>query len=962
MATIQDQISQARAAGYDDAAIAAHLSNTPDLGPKMKTALDAGYKPAEILSHLSGERAPRGTAMGEEAPRTVGGFLSNVGKSAGHLVGGLATAIAHPLDTLGGTLDIAAGALQKALPKALVDFVNQSETPEALAAGQRAIKTAEAAGGVYKSKYGSVDAIKKTLYEDPVGAAADLSMLLTGGAGLARGAATATRAVPSVSAAATTAAKGLGAAATYTNPLSAVPPIAGAANYVARLVPGVAPTLDVGGKVLGKAAQGAYNIVEPMLPGGAAAIKSRAYSQALDNDPVKINAAIQMLQSGMTIEETAAALQSSGLAAFAKTSQDASTAVQDLYGARAAALQQRQANQLGGAQQSLNALEQQQREGISATGAVSPNEPRNVINRSLSEQEKTLAAQQQELAKGLPNVSPMATGEELAAKAAQGLTDVQKKIVTPAYTKAFDLAGSEPIIPFESVLGTAKGQRAETITALKGLAPETSRVLELFAPTVDTFTRGLRKGQPRGEAPAPAKVTLEQADALGKALNMDYSALAGATDAASNIARKRIGDMRASLIAAIDEGLPAAANDAYRAAKELHGTQVADVFYTGAPANLRRTTSVGEPVLKAEDIVGKVLGSENDARQFLKVYSKDPAAMQTLKTGLENEYRSQVIDPKTGHVDPGKHASFMASNEHTLTLLDEAGMGIAKSLEKTGAAATDLAAADAALTAKASQLKFPTVTALRTALVKDPVKMAAGLQEMNAPAKAALARGLLEDASAKGAKMLEHLNNNEQAIKMALSAADPKTAASVLSEIKQIAELRALAEQTGNKLGAATPQNALAASQKLASLTQELPKVRAVIADIQAQLKAGETFDSLAAKGKAAGGTSLRAVSESTGKTPGSLSKIGMIANMVLNRVKGGLDNKLAVEIAKELLQSETAAAALTKAQVAPVKQAAGTNSLRTPMLATMQQANQNALIPRFIIGGIGSDQSRAAP
>lgn len=74
MATIQEQIAQARAAGYDDAAIAAHLSSTPDLGPKMKTALDAGYKPADILSHLTGERATPATSVSQipgSAPGTV---------------------------------------------------------------------------------------------------------------------------------------------------------------------------------------------------------------------------------------------------------------------------------------------------------------------------------------------------------------------------------------------------------------------------------------------------------------------------------------------------------------------------------------------------------------------------------------------------------------------------------------------------------------------------------------------------------------------------------------------------------------------------------------------------------------------------------------------------------------------------------------------------------------------------
>ena len=931
-------------------------------GTTAAPEIDYAALAKEFGGTTSSSGVPVGRSSGGE--RTVSGFAGNVVKSAGHLVSGLATAIAHPIDTATGLLDIGAGALQNALPKAFVDFVNKSETPEALAAGQRAVQAANAAGGVYKDKYGSLDAIKKTLYEDPVGAAADLSTIFSGGAGLLKGAAkTATASMPAIAAdtiagvpfaksagailnATTAAAKGLETAAKYTNPLSAVAPIASTANYAARLVPGVAPTLDVVGKVAGKVGQTAYNVVEPLLPGGGAAIKSRAILQALDNDPAKIDAAIQLLQSGKSIEETAATLGSTGLAAFAKTSQSASTAIQDLYNAREALLKTQQANQLTGAQGNLNALQQQQIEGISPTGAVSPSEPRNVINRALAAQQKGLVAQQQDLAGSLPNVSPMVTGEELAAKAAQGLTDVQKKVVVPAYKKAFDLAGVEPIIPFENVIGTAKSQRAETLTTIKGLAPETSRVLELFMPAepvIPTFTRGFRKGQPRVEAPpaVPLKVTLEQADALGKALNMDYEVLSRGSTVAERIAFRRVNEMRASLNAAIEEGLPAAANDAYKTAKELHGTQVADVFYTGAPANLRRTSSINEPLLKSEDIVTKVLNSENDARQFLKVYAKDPAAMQTLKTGLENEYRAQVIDPKTGFVNPGKHATFMAKNENTLNLLDQSGMGIAKSLKKTGTTATDLAEADAALQAKVEQLKFSNVGALRTALVKDPIKMAAALQEMNGPAKAALARGILEDAASKGTA---HLIDNEKTIRMALNAVDPKNASAVFGEAKQIAELQALAEKTGNQLGAPTAQNVLASKQRLNTITQDLPQAKAAIENIQAQIQAGETFESLAAQGRKVGESSLNVVSESTGKTPGSLSKVGMVANIVMNRVKGGLDKKLAVEIAKELLQSDSAAAALIKAKTPSVKPPRSYEALRGPaMLAGMQSANMLA-------------------
>lgn len=61
MSTIQEQIAQARSAGYDDVAITKHLGTLPDYSSKVKTALDSGYKPTDILSYLENPTAPEGT-------------------------------------------------------------------------------------------------------------------------------------------------------------------------------------------------------------------------------------------------------------------------------------------------------------------------------------------------------------------------------------------------------------------------------------------------------------------------------------------------------------------------------------------------------------------------------------------------------------------------------------------------------------------------------------------------------------------------------------------------------------------------------------------------------------------------------------------------------------------------------------------------------------------------------------
>lgn len=152
----------------------------------------------------SGVPGPRRSYAATEVP---GAALINAPKSAKQFATNLYEAVTNPLQTVSAVLDIGAGALQKALPDTVVNFINKFEGNPAAAA--RAVEAANAVGGMYKERYGSYDSIKRTLAEDPVGAAADISMLFSGGSTLA------SKAAPSV-------AKSLDVAATATNPLTPV--------------------------------------------------------------------------------------------------------------------------------------------------------------------------------------------------------------------------------------------------------------------------------------------------------------------------------------------------------------------------------------------------------------------------------------------------------------------------------------------------------------------------------------------------------------------------------------------------------------------------------------------------------------------------------------------------------------------------------------------------------------------
>lgn len=135
----------------------------------------------------------------------VGEGITNIPSSAGNFAKGVAQAIINPLDTAGAVLDLGAGALQNAVPKGLADLINRVDpNPQA---ASRARETAAVAGAFLKDRYGSTRGIKNTLATDPVGMAADISAVLSGGAALASKA-------PRLAGALRTGAK-------YTNPINA---------------------------------------------------------------------------------------------------------------------------------------------------------------------------------------------------------------------------------------------------------------------------------------------------------------------------------------------------------------------------------------------------------------------------------------------------------------------------------------------------------------------------------------------------------------------------------------------------------------------------------------------------------------------------------------------------------------------------------------------------------------------
>lgn len=129
------------------------------------TTPGAGADLARIKAELDAEKA--------NSPRSVLGWLGNIPSSGLGLLEGGYEMVRHPVETAKALGSVALGGVQKAATAAGADPARNAEHDH--------MPTFDAFLAQMKERYGGMDAIGNTLYEDPAGAALDLSGLLSGG-------------------------------------------------------------------------------------------------------------------------------------------------------------------------------------------------------------------------------------------------------------------------------------------------------------------------------------------------------------------------------------------------------------------------------------------------------------------------------------------------------------------------------------------------------------------------------------------------------------------------------------------------------------------------------------------------------------------------------------------------------------------------------------------------------------
>lgn len=332
-----------------------------------------------------------------------------------------------------------------------------------------------------------------------------------------------------------------------------------------------------------------------------------------------------------------------------------------------------------------------------ATQAAQVNEARLAQeNRVQSDYQKKIEDVKNKIDTSLTEVNPHEIGTALTAAAKAEKDKLQKGVITPAYDKAFELAGKADV-DISSVIKKAEdilGQPLSQIDARS--APETARALMTFkkpAPASEYVSLADGKTYSSSTPKAPT-ATLQELDALRKDINADVTAAKMSSDPMAATRLRQLEQLHKVIDDAIGKSdtLPEAAKTAYAQAVNLYRTEMVPRFKTGVNANLFKQTSINEGKVRPEDVVQKYFNPNgtSEAKQFVALFGQNPDAMKVASAGIEDLFRQKVLT-EAGDVAPEKVAAFMKTYRGPIAELDNAGMGLAQKFEAVKADAARLA-------------------------------------------------------------------------------------------------------------------------------------------------------------------------------------------------------------------------------------------------------------------------------
>jgi hypothetical protein len=442
---------------------------------------------------------------------------------------------------------------------------------------------------------------------------------------------------------------------------------------------------------------------------------------------------------------------------------------------------------LQGIQQQLHAIDQQilrQGQAMSPEARAQLDEVRNSLLREQAAAQRQIQQPLQATGAAIPAVGQRAPGEAVAARAAELREDFRKKVVRPAYNKAFQLAGKAKGIDVSNVLDEAQRILGRPISILDvSTTPQAARQINKIAREavpgefVSLGEYGGYSLEPSGMF-KPTKVDLQTADAIRKAINNEIAAISDLSPDA-NIKRSGLNKLHALIDQAVETGdVSDAAKNAYRQALGVYREQYVPRFRTGVAFDLLRTTKKNQSGIIPSKTVKGFLANEDTAAQFAATFGDDAVARSAMESGIQDLARqpgSKIVD-ETGAVVPENVDVFVNKYRRQFDLMGIDGDALLGPVRQEAEA---LRRGMAELDREAAFFRTSNGEALRKGadfvdeMLKDPAAMQVGLRRLSEEGRSALTKEVVDRAirsinSRAPEDALKYLADNKTSIRMAL--------------------------------------------------------------------------------------------------------------------------------------------------------------------------------------------------
>jgi hypothetical protein len=338
-------------------------------------------------------------------------------------------------------------------------------------------------------------------------------------------------------------------------------------------------------------------------------------------------------------------------------------------------------------------------------------------------------------------------GRQIAERAGQLQTQLSQTVVKPAYKKAMDLAGDAPIdvAPITSAVERVLGRPLSEFDP--NTAPPIVRTLNRLIPRPPRpeVPAGAVSvpGQPLPEAPT-VTTTLNVLDDMRKAVNATIAQARRGNDQLAGIEVRNLMQIHTAIDDAINAApaLSQEAKTAYRDALSSYRNLYAPRFREGETARVLKPAMYGQNIIDPSQTVQAFVKDEDAANQFVRTFAGDAQAYDALRNGIIEQFRQATV--KDGRVDPAAARAFFDKNVRSLTVLENAGLGVRRAMQQIEREATQSADVLNSLQSLRGGFADKTPDQMLSYLLSDGARMNAVMNRLDAPRQDAVRRVLAQ--------------------------------------------------------------------------------------------------------------------------------------------------------------------------------------------------------------------------